>query len=127
MLACGSMGISDADVALICFVLGLWGIGAILTVINAVLLSVLRGGWRFKVLNCALLLLYVGLGVALCLGVFGGLARSDSSGSWRVLVFAIPLAVIGHSTYLFLTCREQAAELRSDKQPPTERSPARFL
>jgi len=116
IFACGSMGISDSTVALILLTLAGWATAFILMLVNIILLQVLKGSSRSKTANWLMVMTYAGLTIGLFTGAFGGLTNSNSKGTWAFVVFTVPIMVIGHSTYLFLTYREQRSQVRREQQ-----------
>jgi hypothetical protein len=126
MLACGDMNIhlSAGENALIISVISGWVISIVLAIVNLCLIIVLDSSSRFKVTNIGFLLIYAYLAFALFSVFSGRLMNIFSSSSWAipVLIFGIPVLVIGHFVYLFFVRRKPLGKQHLEGKP-TNRSP----
>ena len=110
MLACRGPVLSNGDVALLFSLLAGWVLAAILSLVNGVfILRMPQKG--AKICHGFIFAVYIGLAFLLYNLAFSGIQSVLVQEAGVALVFAIPMAVIGHFGWLLRARRKQKQAL----------------
>src|SRR6266446_611454 len=97
ILACGSMHLSGAQIALILFFIVGWWVSGALALVNAMLISFLKASPKFKTVHLGLWAFYVVPGIILLLGLYDKIPLNKTpSAIWIGYAIAIPFVTISH-------------------------------
>jgi hypothetical protein len=111
LLACGSMGITKTQGILILISLALWLVGALLAIVNLVLICLLhRRAWK----HIALFLFYFAWGITIVCNWAPAPPASTPQSVLFIFVTMPPLVAIGHFVFLLITRRKRKGERKSE-------------
>ena len=126
ILACGSMDFGPGFDALILFILGLWLMAFILYFLNLARI-LMHPDVRFRSIHGGVFLVYTFLAIGAYTSIFGyaNMLGTAVVQVMAILIFLIPILVIGHFIFLVLERRkrrkhQQIIESLPSSPPPSE-------